>query len=273
VATCAVLLPLVAYAAAYDHERGTFGLTAAQGWFLYGRVGEIADCSKFHPPTGTAELCQPGSERGGRGPRYFLWSGNSPANRRFGIPGQQPRADAVLGRYAKAVVRARPLAYAGIVGRDFARYFEPGVGSGGNSDAAISLPHAARTGSPMINERDRATYFPGYEPAVHRGASVARGYRAVVHTPRPFLALLALATLAALALAAVGRNRYALGRWREAFLLTGMGVAMLVGSVATSAFIVRYLVPTVPLIVCGGTLAVADLWAARAARRRTGRMY
>jgi len=52
-----------------------------------------------------------------------------------------------------------------------------------------------------------------------------------------------------------------------------MGVAMLIGSVATSAFVVRYLVPTIPLIVCGGTLAGADLWAARASRPRIGRMF
>jgi dolichyl-phosphate-mannose-protein mannosyltransferase len=263
-AACAVLLPLLVYAAAYDRERGSFGLTAAQGWFLYGRVGEIADCSKFRPPPGTGDLCQPASEREGRGPGYFLWSGNSPANRRYGQPGDQRAADAVLGRYAKAVIRARPLAYAQLVGRDFARYFEPGVGSGGGSDDAISLPATPRTGAPTINEAYRARYFSDYRPAPHGAAGVARLYGTVVHPPRPLLALLVLATLAALAMAAISRGRYVVERWPEAFLLTGMAVAMLVGSTATSAFIVRYLVPAVPLIVCGGTLALVDLWRVRA---------
>jgi hypothetical protein len=267
-ASCALALPLLAYATVYKQEKGTFGLTAAQGWFLYGRVGEIADCSKFRPPDGTADLCQSATARKGRGPGYFLWSGNSPANRRFGLPGEHREADAPLGQYARATVKARPLAYARIVSRDFAKYFEPGVGSGGDSDAAISLPAHPRKDPPMINERVRAEYFPGYQPDLHAGAAGARRYQVVAHTPRALIALCVLATLAALIAAAFRRKRYGLDRWPEAFLLTGMGVAMLVGSVATSAFIVRYLVPTVPLIVCGGALALADLLAAGSASRR-----
>jgi hypothetical protein len=38
-----------------------------------------------------------------------------------------------------------------------------------------------------------------------------------------------------------------------------MGLAMLVGSALTSRFVLRYLVPTVPLLVCGGFAAAADL--------------
>jgi hypothetical protein len=38
-----------------------------------------------------------------------------------------------------------------------------------------------------------------------------------------------------------------------------MGVGMLFGTALTSSFVVRYLVPTVPLLICGGTVAFADL--------------
>jgi hypothetical protein len=49
------------------------------------------------------------------------------------------------------------------------------------------------------------------------------------------------------------------------FLLAGAGLAMLLGTAATSEFVLRYLIPVVPLLVCGGVAAAADL-AALAAR-------
>ena len=71
--------------------------------------------------------------------------------------------------------------------------------------------------------------------------------------------------LIALVLAAALRNRVHFVHHRETFLLTGSALAMLLGSTATSEFIVRYLIPTVPLLTCGGILALMDL--ARAVRR------
>ena len=37
---------------------------------------------------------------------------------------------------------------------------------------------------------------------------------------------------------------------------------MLLGTAATSEFVLRYLIPVVPLLVCGGAAACADLAAA-----------
>ena len=39
---------------------------------------------------------------------------------------------------------------------------------------------------------------------------------------------------------------------------------ILLGSAATSAFILRYLIPEVPLFVCGGVLALRELMPGRA---------
>jgi hypothetical protein len=110
----------------------------------------------------------------------------------------------------------------------------------------------------MINERVRRTYAPGYEPRVLAPAALVRAYHAVVRPPRPLLGLLVLATLAALVVRVADRAR-AMPRLPEALLLTGMGLVILVAATATSGFIVRYLIPCVPLIVCGGTLALSDL--------------
>jgi hypothetical protein len=65
--------------------------------------------------------------------------------------------------------------------------------------------------------------------------------------------------LLALATAAIGRGRAPMPRSRETFLLTGAALAMLLGSAATSEFVLRYLIPVVPLLVCGGVAACADL--------------
>jgi hypothetical protein len=264
-ASCALVLPLLAYAAVYKHEVGKFGLTESDGWFLYGRVAGMADCAKFTPPPGTRGLCEPPGHRA-RPPIYYVWSGSSPANRRYGWPGA-PGSSAPLRSFARAVIRDDPLAYGRLVTRDFARYFEPGAASPGTSDAAISLPARPRTRAPWMDQRARAAYFPDYAPAVHSPGALMRSYQAVVHPPRPLLGLLALATICALALTLVGAGRFAPRHRAEAFLLTGMGLAMLAGSTATSAFVVRYLVPTVPLIVAGGTVAAVDLAASLRSRR------
>jgi hypothetical protein len=256
IAACAVAAPLLVYSAVYDAKVGRFGLNAADGWFLYGRVGEIADCHRFTPPPGTRHLCEPVHD----GALYYLWSGRSAANRAYGQPG--PAGSEPLGRYARAVIGQRPLAYGGMVTQDFLRYFQPNSSSPGSSDTAISLSAQPRVGSPWVYERYRARYFPEYRPSVHPPATVVRAYWSVVHPPRPLLALLVVATVAALTVGLVGRNRRHLPHRQEAFLLTGMGLAMLLGATATSEFIVRYLVPSVPLLVCGGTLALAELFTA-----------
>jgi hypothetical protein len=66
------------------------------------------------------------------------------------------------------------------------------------------------------------------------------------------------------------RIRPALKRLPELFLLMGCGLAILLGTVATAGFSVRYLVPLAPLFVCGGIAAALDLAAAARASRITG---
>lgn len=268
IALAATALPLVAYSGAHAVKDGTFGLTTANGWFLYGRVGEIADCTKFHPPSGTERLCEPVERGQTSGPLYYIWSGHSPANRFYGGPGS-PGSSQPLKRFATAVIKGRPLTYAGVVGRDVLRYFEPGVGSLGESDIAITLPRTPATGPPTVNLALRDRILPGYVPRSRPPAAVARAYADVVHPPRPLLGVLVVATAVLLAAVALTRGRLRSPHWPEAVLLTGMGLAMLIGTAATSAFVVRYLMPAVPLIVTGGTLALVD-WTnvARSRRRR-----
>ena len=94
-------------------------------------------------------------------------------------------------------------------------------------------------------------------------AKRVRDYHQTVHTPRPLMGGLALAALAALLVSIVAAlvGRAPLPRRREVFLLSGAALAMLLGTAATSDFVLRYLIPVVPLLVCGGVAACADLLA------------
>ena len=82
-------------------------------------------------------------------------------------------------------------------------------------------------------------------------AGAVRSYRSAIHVPRPLLALLALASMAALVLRTTAR--------REVLLLAGSGLALVLGTAATAGFGLRYLLPSVPLLAVGGTLALRDL--------------
>ena len=78
-------------------------------------------------------------------------------------------------------------------------------------------------------------------------------------TPRPLLGLLLLAGLVALGLAAFRRRSLVVPHRQEIFLLTGVSLSLLVSAVMTVELQVRYLLPTIPLLVGGGVLALADL--------------
>ena len=134
----------------------------------------------------------------------------------------------------------------------------------GNSDSALELPTHPLTDPGIFLVRSRDRFLPGYDPPARAPAGFLHGYQKVFKTPRVTLALLLLAARVALVGGWTGRlrpsERY--GGW-DVFLLAGGGAALLLGSVLTSAFVLRYLLPAVPLIVCGGVLAVGRLVTAR----------
>ena len=261
-ATLAFAVPLAAYVAEYHHVYGVYGLGAANGWFRYGRVAQLADCSRFTPPPGTRRLCQSKDEREGRRPIFYLWNEASPARKAFGEVSADRHENQVLGDFASKVVRSRPAAYAGMVVSDFAGYFTPGRSSPGTSDVAITFPEEPRTG-PFLNLKARDRYERGYRPAVHEPSGALRAYAKVFHTPRWLLALALLAAVAQALLALSSRWRRTLAHTPEVLLLAGVAVAMLLGATTTSAFVIRYLVPAAPLLLVAGAVAVTDLLAAR----------
>jgi hypothetical protein len=142
---------------------------------------------------------------------------------------------------------------------DFLRYFTPGARSRGNSDLAVALPQFGRI--VRRNEIARDRWFPDFVPHVAPPAKRVRDYHERIHVPRPLMGALAAAALLDLLVAgaAMALRRARPPRRREVFLLAGAALAMLLGTAATSEFVLRYLIPVVPLLVCGGMAASADL--------------
>lgn len=271
-AVAVLLVPLLGYSLAMQHRWHHFGVSAAGGWFLYGRVAEIARCDGLDLSEPEMRVCRATEAAQGpdRSAGFFIWDERSPAQRAYGSPDtsveRERRSNAALGEIARAIVRDRPAAYAQLVGRDFLRFFTPGERSPGHSDEAIALPdeRAAALGGYEAQVRDRL--LPGYVAPARPPAAALHAYQRWAGTPRLALALLLVVGLAAIA-AALPRGRAGLRSVAEVALLLGMALALLLGSVVTSAFIVRYLLPAVPLIVCGGLLGAAQL--ARLARARS----
>jgi hypothetical protein len=267
-AALALIVPLAGYSAVYAANTGRFGLTQADGWFLYGRVGKFAECGDADIPAAARPLCDRRPRDRREGAAFHIWNADGPARRVFGgitrDPDRQERSNRILKQFALAIIRDRPGKYADVVAADFLKYFRPGAMSSGNSDLAVTLPERGRL--VRRNERIRDRYFPAYEPRIREPAAFVRSYQDRFHTPRLLMAALAAAALLELLLAVVagGRlrarlRREPLQRRRESFLLVGMALAMLLGTAATSEFVLRYLIPVVPLLVCGGIAAAADL--------------
>jgi hypothetical protein len=260
----AAAVPLLGYAALYDARLGVFGLSETSGWALYGRTAGFADCAGLKIPRVERPLCETRAQRHSHpdAPTWYIWDGSSPAARLFHGGHQtrqvQERANRVLGAFARRIIVHQPLEYLSTVGTDIVNYFDPGATPFNDAGSATSLP--IRAAAEPVNDQVRRRVLPDTRPTVESPAGVVRSYRAAVHLPRPLLALLVL--ISALAMGFRVRAR------REILLLTGSGMALMVGTAATASFGIRYLLPAVPLMAIGGFLAAWDLFSRR--RGQTG---
>jgi hypothetical protein len=255
-AACAAMAPLLLYASAHAAAVGSFGLTDSGGWFLYARVAEIADCSKSSVAPEARFLCQPANDPyRHKGVAHYLWDTDSPAQHRLGPVGQDPRANELLGNFARIVIKDQPGDYAGMVSADVGRFFIPGEHSLAGSDAALVLPR--RPGEAFLDDPAHERLVPGYNPPARSPAGALHSYANVVHLPRPLLALAAILALVTSTLGIIKPSR--VPHRKESFLLVGTGLALVIGAAATSEFVLRYLLPAATLFLAAGAISASDL--------------
>jgi hypothetical protein len=274
VAVVTLALPLGAYLTWHHERTHVTGLTSADGWFLYGRVAEVADCSLFHVAKDARPLCRPLSPPFQRqaahfGPSWYVFAPESPARRTFGPVGGR-RSNRILRSFALSVIRSRPGEYARLVGHEFLRFFTSSRPHGRFSfpaEPAQGYAKDAPASSVGFVVSRRAKYLPGYRPRADAPAGALRAYDRLARIPPLGLGFLTLAALVALALPVPSRAAIA--------LLTGMALPVLLGSVASSDYNARYMTPVMPLLLVAGGLAVQDLVALarlRTKRRSSGRI-
>ena len=136
VAAAAAALPLIGYAAAYDHSYGQFNLTSSDGIFLWSRTTSFANCAIIKPPA-AAPLC-PNREKSVQVPPAPAWSVSSllaaptPADylwasdawwRHDAHPGINAYNDKLGRQFAIDAIKAQPLDYLRVSGRDIALVF------------------------------------------------------------------------------------------------------------------------------------------------------
>jgi hypothetical protein len=234
---------LVVYLSLNASATGSFALTQATGWALYGRVAPFADCTKFDPPAGTEELCEERPFTEFAGPDEYVYNESSPARRLFGA---FPNGNAQLRDFALQAILHQPFEYALDVFNDVTRYFAPGY----------HVRHPVDYAYIEVSARD-----PGIEEAV--GNTVVAYYEdesVVFHEDavrvltdlEQILRVHPIMLLQAVALSVLG-IWWSSGRIRAGIvLLLGAGFLLLLIPSMTVTYVERYAVPSSgPLIGAG----------------------
>lgn len=264
-------VPLLVYSLAHASVTGTFGLTQANGWFLYGRVGSIATCNGIKVTPDERKLCDRAAVAAHENQSYFMFNRRSPARRAFhGISAdskKQARSNRILGSFARQVILHHPGAFAKLVATDFLKYMRPGPHALHHEDTTVTFPRTARISSRFDDPTIRHRLYPGLRTHASAPAGALRAYAKVFHTSRPLIALITLASLVAFALGPRTRDP----RLPGLFLAFGVGVGLLLGAAIGAGFALRYLVPLVAEFALMGALAVESLATAATARRPASR--
>ncbi|HEX2042609.1 MAG TPA: phospholipid carrier-dependent glycosyltransferase [Acidimicrobiales bacterium] len=223
----AVIGPLLAYCAFHAAHGHGFGFNAGDGWYLYGKVGAIVDCSGARIPERTRPLCD--------GPRgqpteFYLYSRSSPAQVLFFGPtepielekGWNHENGRLLRSFSVGIILAQPREYASLVLEDFFNYFRP-------TKASVEMTLFAQPRDPL----------GGYEHWFHM----------------PWWIVTASTVIALLS---VTQSRPGNRSGQIAFLLA-MALSLLLGTAATAGFNPRYVIPLQPLLLAAGAMGIEDL--------------
>lgn len=249
---------LLAFAAANAGFGARFGIAPSPGWYLYGRVAQFADCSRFTPPPGTAALCQktPVAER--ESPYYYMFVAQAPALRLFGTFGKH---DGLIGAWARRALIAQFGDFLSTAWTYLRSYYVPS-----------SMPSRLKPSTgldPQLDFTNRGNIF--YDAAalealqsffgrftVHRigwGLRVLRSWQIVIRFGATALFATTVLTLIGLL---IGTRRS-----RAGVVLFGVGgLSLLVAPVLTGTYSGRYTVPMAGLLTASAAITITELWRA-----------
>ncbi|WP_242884976.1 hypothetical protein [Actinomadura litoris] len=262
----AAAVPLVAYAMWFHSERGEYGLTTADGLYLWGRTANFADCAKMDPPPEERGLCLDAATKAQQDPPgHLIWRNDIPPRERFHSV-TSTEANKTLRDFAVRAILAQPGDYLHAIGHGvqmaFSQHRAPHPTAGTERlyhfpDRPQLFPAGKSIGGGGTVLTDAMRYGGTDTPSrvVQPQADRMIGYQEKVFLPGPALG----------AVFAAGAVGLAAARWRrrEVLLAWGTAATLLLFPIASADFDYRYVVPPMPFACLAVGLALSALRARR----------
>jgi hypothetical protein len=257
-------LVLFGYLANYHHHTGVYAFNENQGRMLAARVSSFADCDHLTVTPRQRAIC-PTDPAWVHLQRPDAYGGpDAPMTRVY----PSKKDDAALGEFATSVIRQQFGDYVRTVAVQSAWHFLPWPPVDDLGQCVIRSWKLPAT----PNLRCQARMYtdggpvPDYQLAPVAATPSTRAlarYSDVMITPGPLLAIGALVAFGSIFV----RRRDTAGRGLTAALFAGVGLILVVTSVATAMYEMRYLMPGLFLIPVGAALGVEQI---RRRRRSSG---
>jgi hypothetical protein len=245
------------YMANYHHFHGVYALSQGQGQTLAARASSFADCDRIVLSPQQRSIC----------PADPAWR-NLQRPDAYSTPGSpimthcpELCADTFLTDFAKTVIRQQFGDYVRVVVVQTSWHFLPSPPVDELGRCVIKSWHLPATPSVRCQARMYTDAGPVSDealvPVAATSATTALArYSDVMMTPGPLLAAGVLA-----AVASVCRRRWRDGSVRgiNAVLFAGVGLLLVLSSVATGMYEMRYLMPALFLIPVGAALGLEQL--------------
>jgi hypothetical protein len=244
------LIPLLGYALWFQTQTGNFGLTNRNGFYLYGRVADFADCRDVDVPAPERVFCPENLEhKPGRG----LFNAGLPAAIRH-----DPSYNDLAESFSRRMIKAKPGSFAGAVVSDLGKFFTP---EAAEESERWLVPRT-------LSARDERRVPAGIDAPFRmrpRAAHALRAWQNAVWLHGPLLALVLLLGVAG-AIAGWSRApRRLFGA--ESLLFTAAAFGLLLFPTIFAVYHFRYYVPAIPFAGAAGVLGAATIYARLRARR------
>jgi Dolichyl-phosphate-mannose-protein mannosyltransferase len=261
--------PVAAYAAWFHSWWGSYTLSRASGFYLWGRASSFAECSVIKPPASEVAICPSGTPSSRRPPGDYIW--HEPKVRHMGGGGPVTAAnDALLRDFAIRAIEAQPLGYLHAVLDGLALSVEwPRKGDYPSAGTVYlyyfhltpwTIPvHTWVAGG---NAYSDAVQYGHATPSrvVRPVAILIDGYQRVFYTYGPLFGLILLTGLGGVLRIRRRPGRPPVLAWspRAGSMLPWLtGVVLLVFPIAVADFDYRYLLPVLPFASLAAGLAFA----------------
>jgi hypothetical protein len=260
--------PVLSYATWFDHEQGSFTLSRADGFFLWGRVSSFAECSVIKPPADEVQICPGGSPSSRTAPGDYIWH-FGPVHNIAGGPVSIAN-DRLLRDFAIRAIEAQPFGYAKAVVKglllsvEWPRHKYPDPGTVGYYNFTLytqSIPNTKAWIAGGTAYQDAISYgHAAPSRVVQPFASLIILSQRILYTYGPMFGLimvLGLGGLVRIEGLRERRPRLAWSRRAGSMLPWVTGVVLLVFPIATADFDYRYLLPVLPFASLAAGLAFA----------------